>query len=176
MVKRNDLSQRHSTLKKTRKTPTSISRMPVKKEAAASTTELHLVCFSLANQEYGVDIYQVQEIVRLPRLTDVPDSPTYIRGVVDLRSKTIPVIDSRTLLGFPEAKYDNKTRMIIIDRGGVSAGLIVDDVTEVLRGRFEQVSRRAEKTNGRKREFMNGLFKLGDKSVTVINCDRVLGF
>jgi len=96
--------------------------------------------------------------------------------VVDLRSKTIPVIDSRTLLGFPEAKYDNKTRMIIIDRGGVSAGLIVDDVTEVLRGRFEQVSRRAEKTNGRKREFMNGLFKLGDKSVTVINCDRVLGF
>lgn len=147
-----------------------------KKGTRVSSTELHLICFSLADEEYGVDIYQVHEIIRLPKVTDVPDSPAYIKGVIDLRRKTIPVIDSRALLGFPEAKYDSKTRLIIIDCGGLSAGLVVDDVTEVLRGRFEQVSKKIGRLDGRRQEFVHGFFKMGDKSVAVINCDRVLGF
>src|SRR5271157_2845300 len=94
---------------------------------------LQLVTFNLGSEEYAVAILKVQEINRMKEITRVPNSPPYVEGVINLRGKVIPVVNIRRKFGFAERENDEHTRIMIMDVQGITMGLVVDSVSEVLR-------------------------------------------
>jgi len=96
--------------------------------------EEQFVVFRLANEEYGVPIGLVQEIVRVPdELTRLPKAPCFIKGVVNLRGAVLPVVDQRTRFGFADIARNDRQRIMVFTIGGVRTGFIVDSVSEVLK-------------------------------------------
>ncbi|MCK5733682.1 MAG: purine-binding chemotaxis protein CheW, partial [Candidatus Latescibacteria bacterium] len=77
--------------------------------------ELQLVSFKLAEEEFGVEILQVKAINRMVEITPLPDAPAFVKGVMNLRDKLIPVVDLRKRIGLPEHAYDKDTRIIIVE-------------------------------------------------------------
>ncbi|MEN6389360.1 MAG: chemotaxis protein CheW [Syntrophomonas sp.] len=98
-----------------------------------SSEELQLVTFNLGDESFGLDIMNVQEIIRTPQITKVPRAPRYVDGVTNLRGHILPVIDTRTKFGMPKIDVDAATRVIVVDVNGKILGLNVDAVSEVLR-------------------------------------------
>lgn len=98
-----------------------------------SSEELQLVTFNLGDESFGLDIMNVQEIIRTPQITKVPRAPVYVDGVTNLRGHILPVIDTRTKFGMPKSGQDESTRVIVVDVNGRQMGLNVDSVSEVLR-------------------------------------------
>ena len=103
------------------------------KTAVVGSDILQLVTFNLGNEEYAVDILKVQEINRMKEITRVPNSPGYVEGVINLRGKVIPVVSLRTRFGLMEKESDEQSRIMIMDIQGITMGLVVDSVSEVLR-------------------------------------------
>ncbi len=102
------------------------------RNAAALNDVRQVVSFSVNNEEYGVDILSVQEINRTMHVTRVPNAPSHIDGVINLRGKVIPVIDLRSCLGFARKEHDQHTRIIVIEVRSKVVGLVVDQVQKVL--------------------------------------------
>jgi purine-binding chemotaxis protein CheW len=94
---------------------------------------MQLVTFALGQENFGLDIMNVQEIIRTPAITSVPQAPPYVEGVTNLRGSILPVIDTRTKFGMPRTGRDASSRVIVVDVGGRTVGLSVDAVSEVLR-------------------------------------------
>ena len=94
---------------------------------------IQLVSFSLGNEEYGVEVLRVREIIRMPVVTRVPNPPLHVEGVINLRGKVIPIISLRTKFGIMVSEYDKQTRIIVMEVDGELKGFIVDSVSEVIR-------------------------------------------
>jgi purine-binding chemotaxis protein CheW len=94
---------------------------------------IQLVSFNLDEEEYGVDVLKVREIIRMPVVTRVPNTPHYVEGVINLRGKVIPIISMRRKFGLPETESDKQTRIMVMDVEGELMGFIVDAVSEVIR-------------------------------------------
>ena len=96
--------------------------------------EEQFVVFRLMSEEYGVSIESVQEIVRVPaQITSVPKTPTFIKGVVNLRGTVIPLIDQRSRFGLPPCEVNDRQRIVVFTVQGIRTGFIVDSVSEVMR-------------------------------------------
>ncbi len=100
----------------------------------ASSDELRLVSFSVADQEYALDIAEVQEIVQLPeRVSELPNTPGHVLGVISLRQRLLPLVSLRTLFGLPRLDYAEQHRIVVTSLpGGLNVGLVTDSVKEVL--------------------------------------------
>ena len=96
------------------------------------TMEGKYLIYALAGEEYGIHIRNVTEIIGIQAITDVPGTPEYVKGVINLRGKVIPVIDVRLRFGLPEKDYEERTCIIVVNIKDVSVGLIVDSVSEVM--------------------------------------------
>ena len=94
---------------------------------------IQLVTFRIGEEEFGVDILAVQEIIRLMQITMVPRAPEFIEGVINLRGKVIPVINMRTRFNKPAHKPDSNTRIVVMELEQKIVGFLVDGVSEVLR-------------------------------------------
>lgn len=90
------------------------------------------LAFRVGEEEYAINIAYVTEIVGMQRISQVPDVPEFIRGVINLRGKVIPVMDMRLRFGLAGRDYDARTTIIVLDLGGVPTGLVVDRVTDVV--------------------------------------------
>lgn len=101
----------------------------------AQTNEMiyQLVSFVVENEEFGVDILKVQEIIRTVDITRVPKSPGFVEGVINLRGKIVPVIDLRKRFGIEKKPYDNETRIVVVELPDKVVGFLVDRVKEVIR-------------------------------------------
>ena len=106
--------------------------MSDKKPDNGSTAAGEYLSFTLGDEHYGVDILKVQEIRGYDSVTRVPDAPEYIKGVINLRGKIVPVVDLRLKLGMEERAYDQMTCVVILEIGTSHVGLVVDDVQEVV--------------------------------------------
>jgi purine-binding chemotaxis protein CheW len=96
--------------------------------------DLHqLVVFNLGVEEFGVNIMQVQEIIRMPDITRIPRSPEYVKGVINLRGKIIVVMDLDKRFGMNETEMTEESRIVVVDINGTIIGLVVDSVSEVIR-------------------------------------------
>ena len=135
---------------------------------------LQLVSFTLANEEYAVDILNVQEINRITEITKVPNAPDHVEGVVNLRGKVIPVINLRKKFGLPEKGAGDTTRIIIMDIQGVTNGLIVDSVSEVLRIPSDIVEPPPVTAN-MSSKFIKGIAKLENRLIILIDIDKMMG-
>ncbi len=94
-------------------------------------SDLQLVLFALGDEQYGVPVTAVREIIRYETVTTVPSSPAAVKGIISLRDRIIPVVDLRERLGHPTAEPTRETRIIVIEARRASVGLIVDSVDEV---------------------------------------------
>lgn len=90
------------------------------------------VIFSLGEEHYGVDIFQVREIIRVPPVTKIPGAPEWAEGVINLRGGVIPVLDLRKRFGMPPAPKDADRRIVVVELGEQNIGIVVDGVSEVL--------------------------------------------
>jgi purine-binding chemotaxis protein CheW len=95
--------------------------------------ELHIVGFQVGRETYGVPITSLHEIVRVPEITAVPDAPTYMEGVINLRGKIVSVIDLRKRFAEKKISFTRRNRILVVEHNGRLAGLIVDSASEVLK-------------------------------------------
>ena len=135
---------------------------------------LQFVTFTLNNEEYAVDILSVQEINRITEITKVPNSPVYVEGVVNLRGKVIPVINLRKKFRFEEKVIDDVSRIIIMDIQGITYGVIVDSVSEVLRVQSSTVEPTPPMSSNANSNFIKGLAKLDDRLIILIDIDNLI--
>ncbi|MFK5926365.1 MAG: chemotaxis protein CheW [Desulfuromusa sp.] len=87
--------------------------------------------FHLAGEDYGIEIQYVIEIIGILNITDVPDMPSFIRGVINLRGKVVPIMDIRARFGMEDREYDDRTCIIVVNIDNTDVGLVVDEVSEV---------------------------------------------
>lgn len=133
-----------------------------------------IVSFRLANEEYGVDIMRVQEIILPGQITQMPQVPDYICGLINLRGSVIPIIDLRKRFGLTVAKNDENTRIIVVNVAGKTIGIVVDAVNEVLRFSSEQTEPPPSSIVGIDHDYIRGLVKFEDKLLILLNIDNVL--
>ena len=95
--------------------------------------EQQLVIFELANEFYGINIAVVESIIKMQAITQLPQTPAYVKGVTNLRGSVLPVIDLRNRFGLDAREDTRQTRIIIVTMGSIKVGVVVDGVSEVLR-------------------------------------------
>jgi purine-binding chemotaxis protein CheW len=135
---------------------------------------LQLVSFKMGNEEFGIDILNVKEIIRMLNITKIPNSPVYMEGIINLRGQVIPVIDLRTKLGMPKRKADTDTRIVVVDIEGRTVGFLVDAVSEVLRIPKNITEAPPEITTGINSEYITAVGKLEDRLLTMIDLNKVM--
>jgi len=136
---------------------------------------LQLVTFTLEKEEYAVDILSVQEINRITEITKVPNAPDYVEGVINLRGKVIPVVNLRKKFGLDFRETDDSSRVIIMDIQGVTYGLAVDSVLEVLRIPANIVEPPPPMASSMSSMFIKGIAKLENRLIILIDIDKFLG-
>ena len=129
--------------------------------------------FEVGDEEYGVGIINGTEIVRLQKIIEVPDVPHYVRGVINLRGKVIPVIDVRKRFVLPETDYTNRTTIIVLEVEDVLTGLIVDRVNEVIEIPEESIDAPPRKHKGDE-GVIQGMGKHGDRVCIILDIHHLL--
>lgn len=145
--------------------------------SARDSDERQLVVFRLSEEEFGLEIDKVKEIVRLPDLTPVPRAPDYIAGICNLRGNVLPVIDTRVRFSMEARKDTEHTRLLVVEtQGGVHSGLIVDSMREVMRLNYARVEAPPAVCKGVDREFLTGVVKMDDgkRLILILNLNEVL--
>ncbi len=130
--------------------------------------------FALGGEQYGVEILKVQEIRGYQAITPIPNSPLYIRGVMNLRGTIIPVVDLRAKLAMTEAEYNQFTVIIVVNVGPKVMGVIVDAVSDVLNIPRTDIQPTPDFGADVDARFINGMAKAGDKLIALLDIDRVL--
>lgn len=137
-------------------------------------TERQLVIFELGTELYGVDIARVHEIIRPQNVTRVPRSPAFVEGVINLRGKVIPVVDLRRRFGLPSTEPTRASRIVVVEIGEQVVGIVVDGVSEVLRVGAATIEPPSPVVAGVDAEYIQGIAKLPDRLVILLDLDRVL--
>ncbi len=142
---------------------------------AIKTTESagKYLTFKLGDEEYGVEILKVREIMGLLEITHVPQMPPFVKGVINLRGKVIPVMDLRLKFGMPEVAYNEQTCIIVVDVGTLT-GIIVDTVQEVLDVATDQIDPPPPLGASVDTSFILGMGKVRDGVKILLDIDRVL--
>ena len=130
--------------------------------------------FHLAGEDYGLDIAFVTEIIGIQRITEVPDMPDFVKGVINLRGKVIPVMDVRLRFHLPAREYDERTCIVVVDINGTAVGLVVDQVNEVADIPEEQVEPPPRTTKGESSRFLKGMGKMDDEVKIILNVEQLL--
>jgi purine-binding chemotaxis protein CheW len=136
--------------------------------------ELHLVGFRIGRETFGVPIALVHEIVRVPEITAVPDSPGYVEGVINLRGKIVSVIDLRKRFGEREITRNKKNRILVTETDGKMVGLIVDAASEVLKLPESEVEPPPPAFDEADVNYVTGLGKLQGRLIILIDLSKVL--
>jgi chemotaxis signal transduction protein len=146
-------------------------------DSAQETSEAQLVTFMLGGEEYGVPISQIQEIDRLTKITKVPKAARFVEGVTNLRGEVIPVLDTRKRFDLEAKEPDDRTRIMIVELGGVKTGLIVDSVREVLSLSKTDIAPPPDAINsGIDQQFISGIGKVdsGKRMVVLLDVQKIL--
>lgn len=136
---------------------------------------LQLVTFRIGEEEFGVDILAVQEIIRLMQITMVPRAPEFIEGVINLRGKVIPVVNMRARFNKEEHVPDSSTRIVVMELGQKIVGFLVDGVSEVLRIPENTVEDPPPVVAGIGSEYIRGIGKLDNRLLILLDLDHLLG-
>jgi purine-binding chemotaxis protein CheW len=139
-----------------------------------SGTLVQVVSFELGSEEYGVDISQVQEIIRMVEITHVPRAPHFMEGVINLRGQLIPIIDLRTRFGMARAEHTKSTRIVVTEIGSKRVGIVVDSVSEVLNIPIEQIEDAPDMIAGVGTEYIQGVGKVADRLIILLDLSMVM--
>lgn len=148
-----------------------------KEEHAAirSDEQEQLIVFELAGESYGVDIGAVNTIIRMQEITEIPRSPDFVEGVINLRGSIIPVIDLRKRFGLVIAEETKATRIVVVEAlEDQMIGMVVDAVTETLMLPKDSIEPPSPVVTGVDSEYVRGVGKLENRLVILLDLDKVL--
>lgn len=140
----------------------------------SSMAERQLVVFSLHTELYGVDINVVREIIRMQDLTNVPETPAYVEGCINLRGSVTPVIDLRKRLDLFVGEPTEDTRIVVVDVKNQNIGVIVDEVTEVLRIASDDIEPTSSIITATDSDYLLGIAKLEDRLIILLDLENAL--
>jgi len=134
--------------------------------------------FSLAGEEYGIGILKIKEIIGMMSITPVPRTPSYVKGVINLRGKVIPVVDLRLKFGMEEASYTERTCIIVVEigshGGSVLIGIVVDSVSEVLNIKATDIEETPAFGARLDTDYILGMAKMNGGVKILLDIDKVL--
>jgi len=142
-------------------------------ESEAESSEKKYLTFVLGSEEYGIDINDVKEIVGIQKITNVPDMPPFVKGVINLRGKIIPVMDIRIRFSMSDRDYNDRTCIIVVTIEDKEIGLIVDNVSEVLDIPIKDIEN-AESVSGKNEKYINGYGKVADSVKILLDIQSLL--
>lgn len=135
--------------------------------------------FSLAEEEYGIGILQIKEIIGMMDITVIPQTPHFVKGVINLRGKVIPVIDLRLKFGMPDMDYTDRTCIIVVEiegrTGTLLIGIVVDSVSEVLNVRADNIEEPPAFGVSMDTGYILGMAKMDSGVKILLDIDKVLG-
>ena len=145
---------------------------------AMADREGKYLTFSMANEEYGIGILKIKEIIGMMTITPVPQTPAFVKGVINLRGKVIPVVDLRLKFGMEEIEYTERTCIIVVEiagqTGNVQIGIVVDAVSEVLNIKGEDIEDTPTFGTKLNIEYILGMAKMEGGVKILLDIDRVL--
>jgi purine-binding chemotaxis protein CheW len=136
--------------------------------------EQQLVIFELANESYGINIAVVESIIKMQMITQLPQTPTYVKGVINLRGSVLPVIDLRSRFALDAREDTRQTRIIIVTMGNIKVGVTVDGVSEVLRVSDELIEPLPPMVSSVNSIFLKGIVRLENRLIILLELDKVL--
>ena len=146
----------------------------VAEKTEKSTLEGKFLTFILGDEIYGIEILKAREIIGLMDITTVPQTPDYMKGVINLRGKVIPVIDLRMKFAMQEEAHTRETCVIVVEVNNTSIGIIVDSVSEVSDIGGGEIETAPKFGQGIDTSFIMGLGKVKDKIIILLDIDAVL--
>jgi len=142
---------------------------------AATADSMQLISFTLGEETYGIEITKIREIIRVGQITQIPETPRYIKGLINLRSTVIPVIDLRTRFGLTEGDLTDDSRIMVLNVSDRMIGIVVDAVSEVLRVSGNQISEAPPTVASQGNEYMIGLVRLEEQLLILLDVDKLFG-
>lgn len=136
---------------------------------------IQVVAFKLLDEEYGVNIFNVQEIRNLADITRVPFAQSFIKGVINLRGSVLPVIDLKRILGLAPMPYTENTRIVTVMIGDLQIGMLVDAVTEVLTLQTKLVDPKKTASEKDISKFLSGIGNIDGRLVIMLNLEEIIG-
>lgn len=130
--------------------------------------------FQLGKEVFGIEIKYVTEIIGIQQITYVPQVPDFVKGIINLRGKVIPVIDVRLKFKKEAVKYDDRTCIIVIDIKDISIGLIVDCVSEVIDIKESDIVPPPSYKTGFQNKYIKGVGKVGNDVKLLIDCETII--
>jgi purine-binding chemotaxis protein CheW len=147
---------------------------PARDQRTAVEATEHLATFFLDREEYGVDVRQVQEIRRMSEITSVPRAPEFVRGVINLRGRILPVLDLKRKLGLGEVEAGRATRIVVVRVGERLLGLLVDGASQVLKVAVSRIEPPPEEVLEKGGDYIRGVAKLDDRLIILVDLGRLL--
>jgi purine-binding chemotaxis protein CheW len=141
---------------------------------ATKTRAGKYLTFVLANESYGLEILKVREIIGLMSITAVPRTPNFVKGVINLRGKVIPVVDLRLKFGMAEAQHTEETCIIVVQVGAIEMGILVDKVSEVLNIQGKDIEDAPSFGTEVNTDFILGMGKTNGKVTILLDIAKVL--
>lgn len=132
------------------------------------------VVFKLGSESFGIDIFRVHEIIRLKEITPIPRTASHIRGLVNLRGNTIPVIDLRSRLAMTGSEESESMRIIVVESDHGNIGIVVDEVSEVITLEADQIEPMPQLIVDDANGFVEAVARRGENLVTLLNLDQTL--
>ncbi len=147
-------------------------------EQAAENMEnnpiIQWVTFFLESEKYGIQVMQVQEVLRVTEIAPVPGAPDYVLGIINLRGNVVTVVDSRKRFGLPEKESDDATRIVIIESGDQVVGILVDSVAEVVDLRANDIETAPNVGTDESSRYIQGVSSQGDELLILVDVDKLL--
>lgn len=141
---------------------------------ANSQNIVQFIVVKIGNEQYGINIKFVDNIVRMQNITRVPKAQVYYRGVINLRGEIIPVMSLRLKLGLESDQFNNKTRIIIVKNENATVGIIVDEVREVVNLEEDSIEKTAYDSNDEKGNYISAIGKSNGELISLLDVNAVL--
>lgn len=143
-------------------------------EMEEDTQKGKYLTFSIGKESYGIEIQYVTEIIGIQAITEIPELPDYVKGIINLRGKIIPVMDVRLRFKKEVKEYNDRTCVIVIDIMDLSIGLIVDSVAEVINIPEQDIEVPPKMNKGYNNRFIKNIGKVGNDVKLLLDCEKLL--
>ncbi|MCF6325194.1 MAG: chemotaxis protein CheW [Gammaproteobacteria bacterium] len=135
---------------------------------------LQWVTFKLEGEAYGINVMQVQEVLRVSEITPVPGAPSYILGIINLRGNVVTVLDTRMRFGLPMYETDDASRVVIVESNGNVLGILVDSVAEVVYLRSSEIESTPNLGNDESSRYIQGVYSNEGNLLILVDVNKLL--
>jgi purine-binding chemotaxis protein CheW len=143
-------------------------------QSTGSDPVIQLVTFRLKDETYGINVMQVQEVLRVSEIAPVPGAPGYVLGIINLRGNVVTVIDTRTRFGLPTTELDDSSRIVIIESEQQVVGILVDSVAEVVELRQSEIDTAPSIGSEESSRYIQGVASRDEDLLIVVDLNKLL--